>query len=116
MDMDDKLRELLQNLAEAIINESISESEKIAEALGELKENGYDVVFALELTIGVQKRRAGEEGEGDQEQIETSRSEPGHEIKFKVTKKDLDFFPPGSGIKLDDDENNGGDEKDKKKY
>jgi hypothetical protein len=45
----------MQDLGNAI-NESLSDSERIAEAIGEIKRAGYDVFLVLEATIGVNKR------------------------------------------------------------
>ena len=53
--MDDHLKELMQQLGNAI-NESLSESENIAEVIGEIKRSGYDVFLVLEATIGFNKR------------------------------------------------------------
>ena len=60
--MDDRLKELMQDLGNAI-NESLSDSDRIAEAIGEIKRAGYDVFLVLEATIGFNKREDGEEGE-----------------------------------------------------
>ena len=63
--MDDRLKELMQELGNAI-NESLSDSDRIAEAIGEIKRAGYDVFLVLEATIGFNKRdvAAGEEDDG----------------------------------------------------
>lgn len=53
--MDDHLKELMQRLGHAI-NESLSESESIAEVIGEIKREGYDVFLVLEATIGFGRR------------------------------------------------------------
>ncbi|HYO83276.1 MAG TPA: hypothetical protein VES20_17865 [Bryobacteraceae bacterium] len=53
--MDDRLKELMQELGNAI-NESLSDSERIAAAIGEIKQAGYDVFLVLEATIGFNKR------------------------------------------------------------
>ena len=53
--MDDHLKQLMQQLGNAI-NESLSESENIAEVIGEIKRSGYDVFLVLEATIGFNKR------------------------------------------------------------
>ena len=60
--MDDRLKDLMQELGNAI-NESLSDSERIAAAIGEIKQAGYDVFLVLEATIGFNKREEGEEGE-----------------------------------------------------
>ena len=45
----------MQDLGNAI-NESLSDSDRIAEAIGEIKRSGYDVFLILEATIGFNKR------------------------------------------------------------
>jgi hypothetical protein len=60
--VDDRLKELMQELGNAI-NESLSDSERIAASIGEIKQAGYDVFLVLEATIGFNKREDGEEGE-----------------------------------------------------
>ncbi len=54
----------------AAINESLSESESIAEVIGEIKQEGYDVFLVLEATIGFNKRSEFEEPEFESESIE----------------------------------------------
>ena len=61
-DLDDRLKDLMQDLGNAI-NESLSDSDRIAEAIGEIKRAGYDVFLVLEATIGFNKREEGEEEE-----------------------------------------------------
>jgi len=60
--LDDRLKELMQELGQAI-NESLSDSERIAEAIGEIKRSGYDVFLVLEATIGFNKRDGDADGE-----------------------------------------------------
>ena len=50
----------MEELGQAI-NESLSDSDRIAGAIGEIKSAGYDVFLVLEATIGFNKRE--EEGE-----------------------------------------------------
>ena len=57
--LDDRLKELIQRLGN-VINESLSESESLAEVIGEIRETGYDVFLVIEATIGFNKRE-GEE-------------------------------------------------------
>ena|SRR5438477_8748438 len=59
--VEERLKSLMQDLGNAI-NESLSDSERIAEAIGEIKRAGYDVFLVLEATIGFNKREEGEEG------------------------------------------------------
>lgn len=58
--MEERLKSLMQDLGNAI-NDSLSDSERIAEAIGEIKRAGYDVFLVLEATIGFNRREEGEE-------------------------------------------------------
>jgi hypothetical protein len=60
--LDEKLKELMQELGNAI-NESLSDSDRIAGAIGEIKRAGYDVFLVLEATIGFNKRDGQEPGD-----------------------------------------------------
>ena len=62
----------MQELGNAI-NDSLSESDRIAEAIGEIKRAGYDVFLVLEATIGFNRRD--EEEEGDEESAATETTE-----------------------------------------
>lgn len=62
--MDDRLKKLMQELGNAI-NEALADSERIAEAISEIRREGYDVFLVLEATIGFNKR--GTEDEGTEE-------------------------------------------------
>jgi len=55
MELDDNLKELLKNLGQAI-NEAVGESDKVAEAINDIHEAGYDVFMILEATIGFHRR------------------------------------------------------------
>ena len=54
----------MQELGNAI-NESLSDSDRIAGAIGEIKRAGYDVFLVLEATIGFNKRDEDEDGDTD---------------------------------------------------
>ncbi len=70
--MDDQLKDLMQELGNAI-NESLSDSDRIAAAIGEIKRAGYDVFLVLEATIGFNKRN--EDLDADSEMaVETETS------------------------------------------
>ncbi len=53
--MEEHLKQMMQELGVAI-NESLSESDRIAAAIGEIKRAGYEVFLVLEATIGFNKR------------------------------------------------------------
>ncbi len=94
--MEEKLKELMQELGNAI-NESLSDSDRIAAAIGEIKRAGYDVFLVLEATIGFNKREEnGEyESEGEGEAVE-SEAPPKRKFestgKIKLTSQDQKFL------------------------
>mgnify|MGYP001617492440 CR=1 FL=1 len=63
--MDDRLKELMQELGIAI-NESLSDSDRIAAAIDEIKRDGYDVFLVLEATIAFNKREGIDEPEPEE--------------------------------------------------
>jgi hypothetical protein len=84
----------MQELGNAI-NDSLSESDRIAEAIGEIKRAGYDVFLVLEATIGFNRRDENETEEGDEEQIEAAEEpKPKFEAtgKIKFTSQDHRFL------------------------
>lgn len=89
--MDEKLKELVQELGNAI-NESLSDSDRIAGAIGEIKRAGYDVFLVLEATIGFNKRDEDEETSG--ETISEPTAEPIREPngKIRLTTQDQKFL------------------------
>ena len=93
--MEERLKELMQELGNAI-NESLSDSDRIAAAIGDIKRAGYDVFLVLEATIGFNKREENEEGEDSAETIEieaspeTGRRKSGKGIK--LTSQDQKFL------------------------
>ena len=80
--MEEKLKELMQELGNAI-NESLSDSDRIAAAIGEIKRAGYDVFLVLEATIGFNKRD--ESGEYETEEESEAQAEAPPKRKFEST-------------------------------
>ncbi len=70
--MDDRLKGLMHDLGNAI-NDSLSESDRIAEAIGEIRTAGFDVFLVLEATIGFNKRDGEEEEEADETRISAGK-------------------------------------------
>ena len=66
----------MQELGNAI-NESLSDSDRIAAAIGEIKRAGYDVFLVLEATIGFNKREDSTEEDSD---VEAETQQPTAEI------------------------------------
>lgn len=88
----------MEELGKAI-NESLSDSDRIASAIGEIKRAGYDVFLVLEATIGFNKRDESEEDEGavletrletDFEEETAGRAEP--RARLKWTSQDQKFL------------------------
>jgi len=80
--IDDRLKILIKELGDAI-NGALSQSPEINDAIQNVKNAGYDVVLALEATIGVNRKAASE----------SSESEPTEEDgKLKITSQDLRFL------------------------
>lgn len=97
--MDDKLKELMLKLGDEI-NAAISDSEGIDEVIGEIKATGYDIFLVLEVTVGFNKRRGGEETEENQEQARIS-------TQVKITAEDQDLLKKMHIIMPEDDDPNG---------
>ena len=85
--MDDRLKELMQELGNAI-NESLSDSDRIASAIGEIRRAGYDVFLVLEATIGFNKRDEEEQAGVAGYRVEGEAGEEG--VSFQEP-KDLRF-------------------------
>ena len=101
--MDDRLKELMQELGNAI-NESLSDSERISAAIGEIKKAGYDVFLVLEATIGFNKRDNSVDAE--MEEREETGPLPGKKLKsggkIRWTTQDHKFLR-ALKISVDDD-------------
>jgi hypothetical protein len=89
--VDDRLKELMQELGNAI-NESLSDSDRIAAAISDIKSAGYDVFLVLEATIGFNKR--GDPEQGDDAPVETDDAAPHFEAtgRVKWTSQDHKFL------------------------
>lgn len=94
----------MQELGNAI-NESLSDSDRIAAAIGEIKRAGYDVFLVLEATIGFNKREETVEEEDGGEVIELESRPEGSRRgtgKIKLTSQDQKFLRQLK-ISIDDD-------------
>ena len=69
--MTSRLRELIQQLGEAI-HESVIESEQIAGVVQDIRKHGFDVLLMLEATIGLNElTEESSKAEGDETESET---------------------------------------------
>ena len=76
----------MKELGDAI-NESLSESDQIAEVISKIKSDGYDVFLVLEATIGFNKRD-GEEAAGKPALVNAHKGDP----EFRVSPQDVKFL------------------------
>jgi hypothetical protein len=84
--VEEPLKRLMQELGNAI-NDSLSESDRIAEAIGEIKKAGYDVFLVLEATIGFNRRDGDEEDAEDLEITEEQQPPQPAKKTFEATGK-----------------------------
>ena len=75
----------MKELGEAI-NESLADSDSIAEVVSRIKDGGYDIFLVLEATIGISKP-----GESNAEKT-TLVTSPTSNFEFKVSDQDLKFL------------------------
>ncbi|HEX4486451.1 MAG TPA: hypothetical protein VH088_09310 [Terriglobales bacterium] len=92
--MDQQLKQLMKELGEAI-NESLADSDAIAEVVSRIKDGGYDIFLVLEATIGVSK--PGEKTDKTS-LVTTLTSNP----EFKINDQDLKFLK-SLRIKIEDE-------------
>jgi hypothetical protein len=84
LQLDDNLKQLIQELG-AAINDALSESNGINEAIQNVKNAGYDVFLVLEATIGFNKKPI-------EAAIETAAVAQAEDAHLKVTGQDLKFL------------------------
>ncbi|HVZ61871.1 MAG TPA: hypothetical protein VG892_13885 [Terriglobales bacterium] len=82
--MNPRLKQLMKELGEAI-NESLSESQQIAEVISRMKAGGYDIFLVLEATIGFNKQ-------DEPAAPAPSSTAPGDTPEFKVNASDAKFL------------------------
>jgi len=100
--LDDHLKQLLRELGHAI-NDTVSESARITDAISEVRAAGFDIVLKLDATIGL-ARRSGDVAKitpNDQRFLESLHIQVDQEIlneddqrpaKFEMTQQDLRFL------------------------
>ena len=94
LELDNNLKRLMKNLG-AAINDALSDSEEISEAIQDVRDSGYDVFLVLEATIGFNRRS--EDKSSDENETPLIRSE----IRLKVNSQDMKFLK-SLKIKVDD--------------
>jgi hypothetical protein len=101
LQLDDQLKRLLRELGHAI-NDTVSESDRIADAIAGVRAAGYDIVLKLDATIGLARResRARSITSNDRQFLESLHiqvdqevlAEEPHESKLEITPQDVRFL------------------------
>ena len=91
--MEHRLKELIKRLGQAI-DESLSDSKAIADVIGEIKREGYDVLLVLEATIGFNRR-------GQRSTAPRSPAVTHKDLESSLTEQDEKFLRSMS-IRLED--------------
>lgn len=94
--MDQELKKLMKELGEAI-NESLADSDQIADVVSRIKDGGYDIFLVLEATIGFSKQ--GEKSPDKASLVTTLSTKP----ELKVSDQDVKFLK-SLRIKVDIDD------------
>lgn len=86
LELDQQFKRLVKELGHAI-NESLSDSERIADVMGRIRTAGYDLFLVLEVTIGFNKREA-----TNLVHRQKLASDPHREAEFNLTNQDAQFL------------------------
>jgi hypothetical protein len=81
------MKQRIKELGDAI-NESLSNSEQIAEVIGRIKDEGYDVFLVLEATVGFNRQDQAASDDVASGPIEMPAQEP----ELKVNAQDMRFL------------------------
>ena len=87
--MNPQLKKLLKELGEAI-NASLSESEQIAQAIANMKEQGYDIFLVLEATIGF--NRNDDQAVRSAPELVSTRNKKNPDPEFDINANDVRFL------------------------
>ena len=103
MELDPQFRQLVKELGHAI-NDSLADSERIAEVMGRIRAAGYDLFLVLEVTVGFNRRgKSGTELQQEKAEDETSETE------FQFTNQDAQFLR-ALRISVDEESSDGSSE------
>jgi hypothetical protein len=86
LELDENFKRLVKELGDAI-NESLSESDRIADVMTRIRNAGYDLFLVLEVTIGFNKR-----GEVNLVHRQKLNAEGRANPEFHLTSQDTQFL------------------------
>ena len=102
MQLDDRMKQLLRELGHAI-NDTVSDSERISDAIAGVRAAGFDIVLKLDATIGLARRASSQEQKmtsQDRRFLESlhirvdeeALDEDHAEAKIEITPQDIKFL------------------------
>ena len=101
LQLDDRMKQLLRDLGHAI-NDSVSDSDRIAEAISSVRSAGFDIVLKLDATIGLARRSEQDAKMTTQDRRfleslhirvdEEALDEEHSETKVEITPQDIKFL------------------------
>jgi hypothetical protein len=101
LQLDDRMKQLLRELGHAI-NDTVSESERITDAISSIRAAGFDIVLKLDATIGLARRQSQDSKMTKQDRRfleslhirvdEEVLEEEGTEPKLEITPQDIKFL------------------------
>jgi hypothetical protein len=101
LQLDDHLKQLLRELGHAI-NDTVSDSERIADAITSVRTAGFDIVLKLDATIGLARRGASEDPrmtvqdrnflESLHIRVDQEVAEEESQTKVEITPQDVKFL------------------------
>jgi hypothetical protein len=86
LQLDDNFKKLIKELGNAI-NDSLADSESIADVIGRIRASGYELFLVLEVTIGFNKR--GDEGVAPRPKLPSGLEE---DPEFRLNNQDNQFL------------------------
>jgi len=96
LELDSQFRRLVKELGHAI-NESLADSERIADVMGRIRAAGYDLFLVLEVTVGFNRR-----GASNLVHRQKLSADQQREAEFNLTNQDTQFLR-ALRISVDDD-------------
>jgi len=86
LELDEQFKRLVKELGHAI-NESLADSERIADVMGRIRAAGYDLFLVLEVTIGFNRR-----GESNLVHRQKLTPDQHRDAEFHLTNQDAQFL------------------------
>jgi hypothetical protein len=86
LELDENFKRLIKELGDAI-NESLSDSDRIADVMSRIRNAGYDLFLVLEVTIGFNKR-----GEVNLVHRQKLSADARPDPEFRLTTQDTQFL------------------------